>query len=75
MILSCAGSKLFDASRFAGIIKQYSKKAIPQLSRMIRGNGVETFLKYLRLPYQAKVIKIFETTKSKNGQNLNIEDI
>ncbi len=75
MILSCAVSKLFDASLFAGIIKQYSKNAIPQLSRMIRGRGVEPFLKYLRLPYQAKVIKIFETTKSKNGQNLNIEDI
>ncbi len=63
-----------DANLLAGIIKQYSKNAIPQLIRIIIGMDAELFLN-LRLPYHANVIKIFETIKSKKGQNLIIEDI
>lgn len=74
IILSCAVSKFLDAILLAGIIRQYSKKAIPQLNSIIKKSGVELFL-YLRLPYQAKVIKTFEATKRTKGQYLLIIDI
>jgi hypothetical protein len=41
----------------AGIIRQYSKKAIPQLNRIAFHKGI--FLSF-KCPYQANVIKIFE---------------
>src|ERR1700704_2192468 len=57
MVLSCAALNSYEPMRLAGTWKQYSKKAMPQLAR-------RTFqiasLRYLRWPYQAKVMKIFE---------------
>lgn len=73
-ILSCAVSKFFDAILLAGIIRQYSKNAIPQLIKIIKKRGVELLL-YLRLPYQANVIKTFEATKRTKGQYLLTIDI
>ncbi len=74
MIFNWAVSKFLDDSLFAGIIKQYSKKAIPQLIKIIKNKGIELSLNF-RLPYHANVIKTFETTSNKNGQNLINEDI
>src|SRR4029077_4573437 len=58
MVLSCAVENSYEPMRFAGTWKQYSKKAMPQLARMTFQSAS---LRYLRWPYQAKVIKIFET--------------
>src|SRR5690606_41147438 len=44
-------------NRLAGTIKQYSKKAIPQLMRITFQRAVSWCFK---CPYQAKVIKVFE---------------
>jgi len=46
--------------RFAGTWKQYSKNAMPQL--VITASQSGEFL-YLRWPYQAKVMKIFDMVK------------
>lgn len=43
--------------RLAGTIKQYSKKAIPQLSRIAFHSGMPFSFKK---PYQANVMKILE---------------
>ena len=43
---------------------QYSKKAIPQLARITIHRAADL---YLRWPYQAKIMKIFETTSSTIG--------
>ena len=54
--------------RLAGIMKQYSIKAIPQLNRMIRyrGQSVEIFISWsFKLPYHANVINTFEIIKSR----------
>ena len=54
--------------RLAGIMKQYSTKAIPQLNRMIRyrGQSVEIFISWsFKLPYHANVMKTFEIIKSR----------
>src|SRR5260370_29757307 len=48
--------------RFAGTWKQYSKKAMPQLARITFHNAS---LRYLRWPYQANVIKMFEMVSRK----------
>lgn len=58
----------------AGIIKQYSKKAIPQLISIIIGRDAELSRNF-KFPYQAKVIKTFEIISSKNGQNFSSDDI
>src|SRR5579864_3186322 len=58
MVLSCAVENSYEPIRFAGTWKQYSKKAMPQLARITFQSAS---LRYLRWPYQAKVIKIFET--------------
>ena len=47
----------------AGIIKQYSRKASPQEARMTRISGQSVLMCIslsLRLPYQAKVMKMLE---------------
>jgi len=44
--------------RFAGTWKQYSTKAIPQLTRITIHKGESL---YLRCPYQAMVMKMFDT--------------
>src|ERR1700730_17466152 len=62
MVLSCAVENSYEPMRFAGTWKQYSKNAIPQLARMTFHSGS---LRYLRWPYQAKVIKIFDTIRSR----------
>ena len=49
--------------RFAGTVRQYSKKAIPQEKRMtiISGQPVEIFISLsFRWPYQANVMKTFD---------------
>src|SRR5688572_20209175 len=43
--------------RLAGTWKQYSPNAISQLTRMAATIGAE---RYLRCPYHAKVMKVFE---------------
>jgi hypothetical protein len=43
--------------RFAGTIKQYSSRAMDQLTTMAIQRGE---LRYFRWPYQAKVINMFE---------------
>jgi hypothetical protein len=48
--------------RFAGTWKQYSTKAIPQLTRITIHKGESL---YLRCPYQAKVMKMFEIVSNK----------
>src|ERR1700747_2756195 len=62
MVLSCAVVNSYEPMRFAGTWKQYSKNAMPQLARMTFHNAS---LRYLRWPYQAKVMKMFETVKNK----------
>jgi len=47
--------------RLAGTIKQYSKKAMPQLIRITFQSAVPWCFK---CPYQAKVMKVLEITKS-----------
>ena len=61
--LSCPRSKRPKPMRFAGTWKQYSKKAIPQLARIAIQTGFAR--KSLRWPYQAKVMKTFETRRSR----------
>src|SRR5438105_3323895 len=48
--------------RFAGTWKQYSTKAISQLTTMAATSGDR---RYLRWPYQAMVIKILEQIRSR----------
>ena len=43
--------------RFAGTIKQYSRRAMLQLARIAIHRGE---FRYFKWPYQAKVIKTFE---------------
>jgi hypothetical protein len=43
--------------RFAGTWKQYSKKAMPQLTRITFQRAE---VRYFRWPYQAKVMKMLE---------------
>src|SRR5580704_16761231 len=60
MVLSCAVLNSYEPMRFAGTWKQYSKKAIPQLTKMtFQSAEVRNF----KWPYQAKVIKIFEMVR------------
>ena len=50
---------------FAGTCMQYSKKAIPQLIRMIAKSPIPANLfdsLNFKCPYHAKVIKMFEST-------------
>src|SRR6266478_7735323 len=62
MVLSCAVVNSYEPMRFAGTWKQYSKKAMPQLARITFHNAS---LRYLRWPYQANVIKMFEMVSRK----------
>ncbi len=48
--------------RFAGTWKQYSKKAMPQLTTIATMSGLP--LSAERCPYQAKLMKMFATTRS-----------
>src|SRR5580704_5456953 len=57
MVLSCAVLNSYEPIRFAGTWKQYSKKAIPQLTRMTFQSAE---VRYFKWPYQAKVMKMFE---------------
>jgi hypothetical protein len=60
MVLSCAVLNSYEPMRFAGTWKQYSKKAIPQLTR-ITFQSAE--VRYFKWPYQANVMKIFEMVR------------
>ena len=58
---------MLEPSLFAGTWAQYSKKASPQENSMTRMSGqeVEIFISWsFRCPYQAKVIKMFDTIRS-----------
>jgi hypothetical protein len=58
--LELSGADSNEPMRLAGTWKQYSKKAIPQLARI---TFQRASLRYLRWPYQAKVMKIFEIVR------------
>src|SRR6266436_375157 len=62
MVFSRAVVNSYEPMRFAGTWKQYSKKAMPQLARM---TFHKASLRYLRWPYQAKVMKMFERVSSR----------
>ena len=51
--------------RLAGTWRRYSKKAIPQLRRMIRNRGFPFM--FFRWPYQAKVMNKFDNVSNSNG--------
>src|SRR5436305_15179618 len=57
IVFNCAGVNSYDPKRFAGTWKQYSKKAMPQLTTITFHSAS---LRNLRCPYHATVIKIFE---------------
>src|SRR5277367_1822817 len=52
--------------RLAGIMKRYSKKAMPQLATMTSQSGVPLNFEF-RLPYHANVMKMFEQISSTMG--------
>lgn len=52
------------ADAVGGNLKAIFEKAIPQLARITVHRAADL---YLRWPYQAKVMKIFETTSSTIG--------
>ena len=57
MTLSWTGEKRSAPMRLAGTWKQYSKKAMPQLTRMTFHSAS---WRNFRWPYQAKVMKMLE---------------
>src|SRR5271154_618246 len=59
---SWSGEKVFTPIRLAGTCRQYSKKAIHQLTRITFHNATS---RNFRCPYHAKVIKMFEPISSK----------
>src|ERR1700730_3044554 len=61
MVFNCAVENSYDPMRFAGTWKQYSKKAIPQLTKI---TFHKASLRYFKCPYQANVMKILETVSS-----------
>src|SRR5262249_48440379 len=61
IVLSWAAVNWAYPILLAGTWKQYSAKAISQLTRMTRGSGA---LRYLRWPYQAMVMKMLEMVSS-----------
>ena len=66
--------------RLAGIIKQYSNKAIPHEKRITTISGQFDEMPIVcnfRCPYQANVIRMFETTSNPNVANAvqNVVDI
>jgi hypothetical protein len=60
MVFNSAAEKWPWPIRFAGTIRQYSKKAIPQLTRITVISAVSL---NFRCPYQAKVMKMFEARR------------
>src|SRR5690606_21645557 len=64
MPLSSGAEWNAEPSRLAGTIRQYSKNAIPQLTRITANSGEDL---YFRCPYQAKVMKILEASSSRIG--------
>src|SRR6478752_4179690 len=64
MLLSSAGEYTALPILFAGTMKQYSTKAMPQLTTITKNIGD---VLNLRWPYHARVMKMFEQTSSKMG--------
>src|SRR5262245_47520912 len=63
MVLSWAVSKpASEPMRLAGTCKQYSKKAIPQLTRIA---AIRELCLYFRCPYQANVMNTLDAISSK----------
>ncbi|OGI01443.1 MAG: hypothetical protein A2Y25_06300 [Candidatus Melainabacteria bacterium GWF2_37_15] len=69
IVLSCAAVKYAWPMRFAGTWKQYSAKAIPQLTRITIHKAE---LLNRRWPYHENVMKIFEIVSSMTGVKLFI---
>src|SRR5215218_984527 len=65
MVLSCAAEYTSLPQRFAGTARQYSMKAMPQLTRITSGS--QDCLN-LRWPYQAKVMNTFEANSIRTGR-------
>ncbi len=65
-ILSCGSVSLPKPMRLAGTCSRYSKNAIPQLAR-IGDDAAVCSPRFLRWPYQANVMKMFEPTEQENG--------
>src|SRR5262245_55141415 len=62
MVLSSAAAKPdSEPIRLAGTCRQYSKKAIPQLTRIA---AISELCLYFRCPYQAKVMNTLEARSS-----------
>src|SRR5215213_3467450 len=59
--LSCVVENVLLPMRLAGTMKQYSRNAMPQLTRIVSTSGA---LLCLRWPYQAKVMKTLEMSNS-----------
>src|ERR1700760_41890 len=57
MTLSWSGENFSAPIRFAGTCRQYSNRAIDQLTRITFQRGTS---RYFRCPYQANVIKMFD---------------
>jgi len=55
--------------RLAGIIKQYSKNAIPQLAKIVMAIGSDLNFK---CPYHANVIKMFDNVSKNIGKIIGI---
>src|SRR5947209_1435988 len=64
IIFSCVAEYTAFPQRFAGTCRQYSKKAIPQLTKITSQIGRSL---YLRWPYHAMVIKMLEQIRSPIG--------
>ncbi len=64
MPLSCGAEYTALPRRLPGTCRQYSKKAMPQLTRIAIISGV---LLYFRCPYHAKVMKTLLASSSRIG--------
>src|SRR2546430_9250474 len=62
IVFNCAGVNSYDPIRFAGTWKQYSKKAMPQLTTITFHSAS---LRNRKCPYHATVMKIFEIVSSR----------
>ena len=65
MPFSCGALYSAEPMRLAGIISRYSKKAMPQLTRITFHSA--TSLNF-RCAYQAKVMKTLDATSNKGGR-------
>src|SRR6266704_7157552 len=62
IVFNCAGVNSYDPMRIAGTWKQYSKKAMPQLTTTTFHSASP---RNRKCPYQATVMKMFEIVSSR----------